>query len=131
MTHLPSLAVDSCSWLRWTKLWCVLQGCFVGFDCAHAVGNAELKLHNWGVDFACWCSYKASHGLLQGKAKRHLTWDEPSTTGIALQQYMQDYLQTYCSFGLCCCAVCEFWSRGIGRMFYPREAQTHHETCVS
>lgn len=36
------------------------QGCYVGFDCAHAVGNAELKLHDWGVDFACWCSYKVS-----------------------------------------------------------------------
>ncbi len=37
-----------------------VQGCLVGFDCAHAVGNAELRLHDWDVDFACWCSYKVS-----------------------------------------------------------------------
>jgi len=33
-------------------------GAYAGYDLAHAIGNVPLKLHEWDVDFACWCSYK-------------------------------------------------------------------------
>lgn len=33
-------------------------GAYAGYDLAHTVGNIPLNLHDWNVDFACWCSYK-------------------------------------------------------------------------
>ncbi|MFC9690393.1 kynureninase [Kribbella sp. NPDC056951] len=61
-------------------------GAVVGWDLAHAVGNVPLELHEWGVDFAAWCSYKylnSGPGSLAGVFvhERHLGGDLPRFEG--------------------------------------------------
>ena len=62
------------------------QGCIVGFDLAHAVGNLPLQLHDAGCDFAVWCSYKylnAGPGAVAGcfVHSRHKNTDRPRLAG--------------------------------------------------
>ncbi|GID28634.1 kynureninase [Paractinoplanes brasiliensis] len=61
-------------------------GAVVGWDLAHAAGNVPLSLHEWGADFAAWCSYKylnSGPGALAGVFvhERHHGSDLPRFEG--------------------------------------------------
>jgi kynureninase len=62
------------------------QGCVVGFDLAHAVGNIPVNLHDSDADFAVWCSYKylnSGPGAVAGcfVHERHARSERPRFAG--------------------------------------------------
>lgn len=62
------------------------QGCIVGLDLAHAAGNAELRLHDWDVDFGVWCNYKylnAGPGAIAGCFVHQRHGDNPAIPRLA------------------------------------------------
>lgn len=57
-------------------------GAFAGFDLAHAIGNIKLNLHDWSVDFACWCSYKYLNAGPGGVAGAYIHQRHASNTTL-------------------------------------------------
>jgi kynureninase len=68
---------------------CRAAGAVLGVDAAHAVGNVPLFFHDWGVDFAVWCSYKylnAGPGGIGGAfvhTKHHEALSRPDAPRLA------------------------------------------------
>lgn len=75
------------------------KGILIGWDCAHAAGNVDLRLHEWDVDFAAWCSYKYLNSGPGGMAalfvhERHGKVDNEETFRPRLSGWWGSDLQT-------------------------------------
>ncbi len=57
-------------------------GAIVGFDLAHAAGNVILKMHDWEVDFAAWCSYKYLNSSPGGVAGMYIHEKHATNTDL-------------------------------------------------
>jgi kynureninase len=60
LAWLPSVLYRSGQLLDMPRLAAAARarGIPIGFDCAHSVGSVPHRLHDWGIDFAVWCTYK-------------------------------------------------------------------------
>ncbi|MDY0297190.1 MAG: kynureninase [Acidobacteriota bacterium] len=64
LVFLPSVLFVSGQLLDLPRLTAAARqrGIMIGFDLSHSAGAVPHHLHEWGVDFALWCSYKYLNG---------------------------------------------------------------------